>query len=606
MLIKALCEYFEAQNRDEDLPDCLSEQKVHYMIFLTTEGTIAGITDIQKEEEVTQKNGKTKKVKNPVSIQLPKRSQKSAIDLNIIEHRPLYVFGLNYEQGVFTPEDKTEKAKKSHKCFADGNLAFCQELQSDMAKAYRAFLETWNPSEQTENPYLLALGKEYSTSYFCFALDGHPEIKLHEDQELLDKYIAEHTCENNPETAETSAVCPIEGKCLPAARIHDKIKGIKGGNSTGSVLVGIKNSAFESYGKTQSYNSNISEVAMKKYTAALNKLLNDKSHRIFIDDMTVVFFAISGNDENECDFFSMLLNGDAAERANSNLEAVANEILRGRAGDFKACSIDEDVTFYVVGLTPNSSRIAQKFVVCNHFGKIMANVIQHQRDMAVSEGGRQIPLWRIARELVSPKSSNQTIAPPLTSAMLYAILNGTKYPDSLLDTVIRRVKTDSDEENDRFIKMNHIRIGIMKACLNRKARLTNKKEEISMALDRNNITPAYRCGRLFAVLEYVQQNAANGKRNRTIKDAFFAAACARPATVFPRLLMLAQNHIAKLEHPGYWNSVIGDIMSSLCGEFPQTLALDDQGKFIIGYYQQNQDLYTPKSSSVEKANKENN
>lgn len=68
------------------------------------------------------------------------------------------------------------------------------------------------------------------------------------------------------ETAESDdgiMMCPIEGERLRAARIHDKIKGIKGGNSVGAVLVNFNSSAFESYGKSQSMNSGISEKAMK-------------------------------------------------------------------------------------------------------------------------------------------------------------------------------------------------------------------------------------------------------------------------------------------------------------------------------------------------------
>ena len=113
-----------------------------------------------------------------------------------------------------------------------------------------------------------------------------------------------------------------------------------------------------------------------------------------------------------------------------------------------------------------------------------------------------------------------------------------------------------------------------------------------MNLDLNNTNQAYLCGRLFAVLEYVQQRASAGKLNRTIKDAYFSSACARPATVFPKLIMLSQHHLSSMDSSVYFDKLIGSIMVSLDGEFPQTLPLDDQGKFIVGYYQQNNSLYT--------------
>ena len=109
-----------------------------------------------------------------------------------------------------------------------------------------------------------------------------------------------------------------------------------------------------------------------------------------------------------------------------------------------------------------------------------------------------------------------------------------------------------------------------------------------MSLDNNNQNPAYLCGRLFAVLEKVQQEASNNKLNRTIKDAYFASACSQPAIIFPKLLVLAQNHLSKISQnkPNYWNYRLGEIVGELNNEFPQILTLVEQGKFIIGYYHQ--------------------
>ena len=274
------------------------------------------------------------------------------------------------------------------------------------------------------------------------------------------------------------------------------------------------------------------------------------------------------------------------------MNSVLGEVQQGREGDLSALKTNENLVFYVAGLTPNSSRISQKFVIRNSFGKIMDNIQQHQMDMQIKEGVWQIPLWKLTKELVSPKAKDENVPPPLLSALFFALLNGTNYPASLLDTIIRRVRTDQDEEKNAFIKINDTRVSIIKACLNRKARLMNKKEEIKMALDLSNTNQAYLCGRLFAVLEYIQQRASGGNLNRTIKDAYFSSACARPATVFPKLIKLSQHHLANLDATIFFDKLLGSIMGSLNGEFPQTLSLDDQGKFIIGYYQQNNVLYT--------------
>ena len=152
MLIKALCDYYDVKEKKsvtDDAGDFFSTQAVNFMIHLNMEGKIIAIVDIRKEETIPFGKDKTKTIRVPKEITLPKRSQKPGIDINIIEHRPLYIFGLNYdkETGTYTPYDKTQKAEKSHKVFVEGNLNFCDGLESDIIVAYRNFLLNWKPEE---------------------------------------------------------------------------------------------------------------------------------------------------------------------------------------------------------------------------------------------------------------------------------------------------------------------------------------------------------------------------------------------------------------------------------------------------------------------------
>ena len=115
-----------------------------------------------------------------------------------------------------------------------------------------------------------------------------------------------------------------------------------------------------------------------------------------------------------------------------------------------------------------------------------------------------------------------------------------------------------------------------------------------MSLNTENKDPAYLCGRLFAVYEKIQQDASGGGLNKTIKDAYYSSACSTPSIIMPKLDKLAQNHIRKLSEAAtvYYSKLIGEITDKLEGKFPKNMTLDDQGSFIIGYYQQNKALYT--------------
>lgn len=610
MLIRSLCDYYDIQSaRGEAASDIMSEQPVHWMVMLTPDGRVADIIDKRIEESVPQKNGKVKIVKKPIVVPLPKRTQKTGIDANIIEHRPLYIFGLNYDAKIgLTPDDKTGKARKSHEAFVKKNLEFFDGIDSEIARAYVNFIKNWVPENETENEQLKKLGKEYQGSYYIFALDGSPECKLHKDKAVLAKYeeIMAKAAAEAAESDDGIMMCPIEGERLRAARIHDKIKGIKGGNSVGAVLVNFNSSAFESYGKSQSMNSGISEKAMKKYTSSLNKLLADPMHHIYSDDMTVVFFAMKHDDKAECDLFSDYLNSSNAvteDSTKADVKAVSENIYhKGQTGNAQALDddVDNGVDFFVAGFTPNGSRICQKFMVRNKFGKIIDNVKQHQQDVAICGSNGEIPLWRINKELVSPNSAN-AISPALQSDIFQAILNGTNYPYTLLETVVRRVCTDSDTDSNNKIKINEVRAGLIKAFINRKARLNGDKEEITMSLDKENKNPAYLCGRLFAVLEKIQLEATDVKLNRTIKDAYFSSASSRPALIMPRLIDLSNYHLRKLKEGRAidFSKLINEIMGKIKDSLPTNLSIMEKGKFQLGYFQQNKDFFAEQNKNEE-------
>ena len=215
--------------------------------------------------------------------------------------------------------------------------------------------------------------------------------------------------------------------------------------------------------------------------------------------------------------------------------------------------------------------------------------------MQISNRIYPVSLFNIKEELKSPKIISDKINPTLLTKLFESIIYGNEYPIVLFETAIRRVKTDRD------IPVSNIRAGIMKAYINRK----QKEEELGVALDKENCNSAYVCGRLFAVLEKLQRDASGIKLNRTIKDAYFASASAKPAIVFPKLIKLAQNHLNKVKSSSYYNILMGEIMDKLNGEFPETLLLQDQGRFIVGYYQQYQSFFEQKEKAGNNGMEEN-
>jgi CRISPR-associated protein Csd1 len=599
VLIQALCEYYDTlAAQGKLLSEGYSNVKISYRISLTPEGKIDGIPDCCTTETIKVKGGKEKEVKNPKAMILPKRTEKPGIESNIVEHRPLYIFGLNFDSksGTLSVDDRTGKAKKSHAAFVEKSKAFFEGMTSPIAVAFLNFVNTWEPEKEENNPLLLGLGKELSTAGFVFSLSGHPEIMLQDDEE-----VKAHWESMLAETGDTDGdlqQCAIMGQPLPIARIHDKIKGIPGGSTMGNTLISFNNPAEYSYGHEQSYNSNISELAMKKYTQALNYLMAEKKHRVAIDDLIMFHWAANNNEQCDDLFMDELFGTDYfgeekldAVDTEAGIGEMLNKVSRATLNDDLDGileKIDSNVDFYIVGIKPNSARLAVKFIYRRQFGEVFRNLVQHQLDLKISENSRPVSLNMIKKQLVSQKSSNQTVDSSLVTKVLESAIYGWRYPEFLLQTVVRRIQTDRDTETEQNIQMNPARMGILKACINRNDRLNGKEEEIKMALDIENKNPAYLCGRLFAVLENVQQRASGYGLNRTIKDAYFTSASTRPATVFPKLLTLSQHHMAKMDNDRYADESISQIVNELGSEFPNTLALKEQGIFMLGYYQQKQ------------------
>ena len=117
-----------------------------------------------------------------------------------------------------------------------------------------------------------------------------------------------------------------------------------------------------------------------------------------------------------------------------------------------------------------------------------------------------------------------------------------------------------------------------------------------MSLDKSDLNPGYRLGRLFAVLEAAQV-AALGNLNASIRDRYYGAAAATPTSVFPLLMKNYKNHLKNVrtkkgEGLGNWyEKRVGEIVDGLDGVFPRSLSLEDQGRFAIGYYHEREGVY---------------
>lgn len=582
-MIADLVEYYQCVSQREDspfLPKGYSKVTVNFKVELTKEGLLKDI--VPYVQQVTR--GK-KLVDAPKLEIFPWRNSISGIAAETIDHREKYNFGVLWDKKANSFQ-VSEKAFEKNK---EKNLVFLEDISSPVVDAYKLFLEHWKPEEQTENPVLLKLGEQFINGKFVIALE-YGGGYLHKDPEVLAKWDRQQNVAK-PDDNVVLGQCAISGKQGKVARLHTKLKGV-GGLATGVSLVTFNAEAFESYGKTQSYNSSISQEAMEQYTEAFNFLASDLAHRQSLDDMTLLFWALTKEEETpmlEAAQEWMGFGWDEAENSTKGEKEVVESLSgmtfatsQGRQAKLEALQDYANVDFFILGVRPNSSRLSIKFYQKNKFGTFQEKFAQHQKDTSFSITEKPLGVKQILNSIKSPVAPED--APPdLQGKLLESILSGKNYPDYLLHRIIYRMKVDKDDKSKKFIAISSPRVRLLRGCLIRK-KIINWEETTMLNLEITD--EAYLCGRLFAVLENIQQAALGYEVNATIKDKFFTSACSTPYLVFPRLVKLSQNHLNKVKYTKEYEETLGEIIGKMEHSFPKTLNMEAQGVFILGYYQQ--------------------
>lgn len=218
------------------------------------------------------------------------------------------------------------------------------------------------------------------------------------------------------------------------------------------------------------------------------------------------------------------------------------------------------------------------------------------------DAGEPLGIRRLLDAVTAP--SGRGLSPDLGARLLHAALHGSPFPRELLAAALRRLRLPPHKVDER--RQLRARCALIKATL---LRLPERESrlEVPVSLDERNTDVPYLLGRLFAALERLQ-GEAQGDINATIRDKFFGSASSTPALVFPRLLRLSVHHAAKASSGGRdpWVEIVkARIIDQLPGvKLPQTLALEEQGLFAIGYYHQRQSFFTPRKSAMPEADAE--
>lgn len=589
MILQALYGCYEKLLADPDsgiAPPYYSSAPVSYAFELAPEGKLLAVYPLYEME------GRKKVVPR---MNVPEQIKKSVnIAANFMCDNAGYVLG-------YDNKGKPERSKQCFEAFVELHNNILGQVNDAGATALLSFLAAREAGDVAD-PALENYREDLLDGGNIIFLLSSERGYLHERPAIRQAW--EQHCAATQ--SETISQCLITGENLPIARLHPSIKRVVGAQSAGASIVSFNDSAYESYGKRQSFNAPVSEKAASAYTTALNYLLANKQYNTLIGDATTVFWA-EGQAKREEQLMASLWGNtvDTDDELNKEATRLLREAMtRVRRGqDIRALDLDPNVRIHILGLAPNAARISIRFYQTERFGTFLERFSRHYADMQIIQPEQYRddfpPIWRLLAE-TAVQSKRDNIPNTLISNTMKAILSGDRYPQSLYQAILIRIRADK--------QVNSIRAGIIKACLIRQARAANKEEEVyTVALNEDNKQPAYLLGRLFAQLERAQLNAQGTGLNKTIRDTYFSAASATPAVVFPRLLRLSQYHLAKEKEKNQWvDRAIGKILADiqLAADdgtgFPASLSLQEQGLFILGYYHQRQDFFVARKDRVEK------
>ncbi|GBE05243.1 CRISPR-associated protein [bacterium BMS3Abin10] len=495
----------------------------------------------------------------PYSNQVDVRSGNAATTPNFMVDKADYIFGMsgNSKKDVY------------HDSFKKRINEVCGESRDEGVVAVKSFLSGWNTELSTD----LRDWKEICGihgKWVAFRLQGIPGF-VHERSEVTKLW-----SDFVKKEEYSRGISFLDGEIHNLQPQYAQFK-----FGSGASLVSFNEVAYESYGKKKGENAPISVEAEFKSSSALKKLLRSRTQRIRIGDAVTVFWAERASPVET--LFGQVLNPSVEDQAaaipvQKFLEAVRQGSLPNELEG------DKNLRFYILGLSLNKARLALRFWHVCSVSELMARFRDHFGNLEMEHSERDIPfpgVWHLLKETAR---ETKDISPVLGGALTRSILTGAHYPQNLYQGVVRRIRADH--------RVNCLRASILKAVLQR-----NHKKEVPMSLDTERKDVAYLLGRLFAVLEKAQLDAL-GKVNSTIKDRFFSAASAMPASVFPRLLRLSQHHIAKAEYGHISDRRISEIMEHI-NAFPAHINLQDQGLFAIAYYHQKNALYRKNETKTE-------
>ncbi|MBU2514680.1 type I-C CRISPR-associated protein Cas8c/Csd1 [bacterium] len=436
--------------------------------------------------------------------------------------------------------------------------------------------------------------------------------RIHEEQAVIQEIINKYEADQKSKLKGNSKSCSLCGRTdYPVEnKPHGMIKRVPDGQMAGCALVSYNERAFESYGLVGNFNSSICTNCARTYVEGLNWLLSNGSEKVITDGKGKEKLSFKYNNRKNFGSDTAILFWTKRNQTLSEIDmldepdsgAVAILIDSFFSGDNKVSQYLDDDLFYSCTLSGAAARIAIRDWIELSLPSFKREIAHWFQDIAIErynfEQKKSEILYSRFFELVectkNKKVKGDTSSSRIAVHLWNAALKGTIPPIWILSAVLKRVRVmESDENKRKKDSVTQVRAALIRLVLNRNSKGGKMIQE---KLDETNSSPAYVCGRIFAMLESIQRAALGKNVNAGIRERFFSFASTNPSPAFGRLMKMSQNHLTKLKTEKYGLAVVLDKelqeLFCLIQEFPAVFSLEQQGQFAIGYYHQKQSIFS--------------
>lgn len=558
-MLQALIAYAEREALGED--SFLDNIELHWTIPLTSQGLLAGPPI--GHADPSNKKSRSKRYQRPFT---------SANELNQGD-RAHFLCDTLERSVVFFDGKTTEKEagrRIQHLYFKRllETAIQANSLTDTFLRPVLLFLE--NAVELKKLHDYLREAKAKPSDNATFFVDG-TLLLGNEFLELVRNFWSSTKNKSFSEDDSNLHICIATGKLTKTLDTTEKIRGVPGGLAVGTNLISFDKEAFSSFGLQQAQNAALSAPAELKIRAALNQLVQQSREQGLVFNEAVYLHWT--RKPIDFDPFDIIAHAD---------ENAVTQLLRSVHQGKTSLPLDEN-QYYAASLSGNGARIVVRDWIEQTVPELEIHLAQWFEDLTIIDldGTRFRCDFKMSYLLYSMvRDKHEELSPTIPSQLLRCAITGrsTPIPYAVLFAAINRQSLDHEN------KLNPARIGLLKACLVR----THKKEnQMSTHLNPSTSDSAYQCGRLLAVFDRLQYLAL-GEVGAGVVERFYASASSTPALVMGRLFRSAQFHLAKTGGGVSTNieKELEQITELIGPNFPESLDLEGQGRFALGFYHQ--------------------